>query len=109
MTSTGMTYLHEMHQRFAYLATWLPNVKLELGDVGVLRGEQFRQMTTLKELCVPFITRRGEAPLDFSYTSASGVALQIKAKGKAAAGTALPLAKAGVAVKFSKQGAFVFQ
>jgi hypothetical protein len=38
-----MTYLHEMHQRFGYLATWLPNAKLELGDVGVLRGEEFRQ------------------------------------------------------------------
>jgi hypothetical protein len=109
MMSAGMTYLHEMHQRFAYLATWLPNAKLELGDVGVLRGEEFRRMTTLKELGVPFITRQGAAPLDFSYTSASGVALQIKAKGKAAAGTTLPLVKAGVAVKFSKQGAFVFQ
>jgi len=66
-------------------------------------------MTTLKELGVPFITRQGAAPLDFSYTSASGVALQIKAKGEAAASTTLPVAKAGVEVKFSKQGAFVFQ
>ena len=101
--------LHEMYQRFAYLATWLPNTKLKLGDVGVLRGEEFRQMTTLKELGVPFIVRRGKAQLDFNYTSASGVMLQTKAKGKAAAGTTLPAAKAGIAAKFSKQGAFVFQ
>ena len=107
--SAGKTYQHEMYQRFAYLATWLPNTKLKLGDVGVLRGEEFRQMTTLKELGVPFIVRRGEAQLDFNYTSASGVMLQTKAKGKAAAGTTLPAAKAGIAAKFSKQGAFVFQ
>ena len=109
MASAGMTYLNEIHQRFAYLPTWLPNSKLQLGDVGVLRGEGFRQMTTLKELGVPFITRRGAAPLDFSYTSASGVALQVKAKGAVAPGTTLPAAKAGVEVKFSKQGAFIFQ
>jgi hypothetical protein len=109
MASAGMTYLKQMHQRFEFLATWLPNAKLELGDVGVLDGEAFRQMATLKELGVPFITRQGKAPLDLSYTSASGVALSIKAKGKAAVGTTLPLAKAGVAIKFNKQGAFVFQ
>ena len=95
--------------RFSYLATWLPNARLALGDVGVLQGEEFRQMTTLKQLGVPFVIRRGAASIDFNYTSASGVALQLKAKGKIAAGTSLPLAKAGIAVRFSKQGAFVFQ
>jgi hypothetical protein len=104
MASAGMTYLNEIHQRFAYLPTWLPNAKLQLGDVGVLRGEGFRQMTTLKELGVPFTTRRGAAALDFSYTSASGVALQMKAKGVVAPGTTLPAAKAGVEIKFRKQG-----
>jgi hypothetical protein len=32
-------YLNEMHKRFGFLATWLPNATIAVGDVGFLRRD----------------------------------------------------------------------
>jgi hypothetical protein len=109
MKSAGKIYLRNIHSQLSFLATWLPNTKMQLGDVGILQGEYFKRMTTLKELGIPFTVRHGKAPVEFNYTSASGVSMQSKAKGKTAVGSGLPAARAAIIVKFSEQGAFVFQ
>ncbi len=107
--NAGKMYLKGVHQRFSHLGTWLPNANLRLGDVGFQKGEEFKQMTTLKDLGIPMTLRRGASRVDFTYTSQSGVKLQTKAKGVVAVGTTLPVAEAGIAIQFSQEGAFVFQ
>ena len=109
MAGAAKIYVKGVHQRFSYLGTWLPNVNLQLGDVGVLDGAEFKQMTTLQRLGIPFAVRPGVNKMDFSHTSQSGVKLQAKVKGEAAVGTTLPLGEAGLAIQFSQEGAFVFQ
>ncbi len=109
MEEAGRLYLREIYKRFSYLAAWLPNTKLKLGDVGMQQGEKFKQMTSLKELGVPFKVRKGTSSIDFTYTSKSGVSAQTKLAGEAGAGANLPLAKAGISIQFSKEGAFLFQ
>ncbi len=109
MTAASKLYLKEIYQRFSYLAAWLPNINLRLGDVGVLQGEQFKQMTTLKALGVPFETRTSTSTIDFTYTSQSGVTLKTKVNGEVAIGTTLPATQAGISMQFSKEGAFLFQ
>jgi hypothetical protein len=109
MSSASKLYLKEIHEKFSYLATWLPNTNLKLGDVGVLQGEVFKQMTTLKALGVPFKIQKGKDKLDYTWTSKSGVTLKAKVAGEVAAGSALPLAEAGISIQFEKEGAFLFQ
>ena len=109
MAGVSKLYVNEMYDRFTYLAAWLPNSKLKLGDVGIQDGGAFKRMTTLKKLGVPFNVRVGKNPVDFSYTSQSGISVKAKLAGELAAGTTLPLGKAGIVVEFSKEGAFLFQ
>ena len=109
MSKASKLYLKEIYQRFSYLAVWLPNTNLNLGDVGVQDADEFKMMTTLNNLGVPFVVRTSETPVDFTYTSHSGVTLKTKAEGEVAAGTMLPEAQAGISLQFGKEGAFLFQ
>ena len=108
MASVGKLYVDGIYARFSYLATWLPNSNLKLGDVGVHQGAEFKQMTTLKDLAIPFRVRKGVNSVDFSCTSESGVTVKTKVAGEAIAGTALPLGSVGMSIQFSRQGAFLF-
>ena len=48
MTAVYEQYTQEMHSRFGYLATWLPNARIALGDVGVLKRDRFTVVTRIK-------------------------------------------------------------
>ena len=109
MSNPAKLYLREIYDAFSFMGTWLPNANLRLGDVGVLEGEAFKQITTLKDLGIPFKVREGEKKSDFTYTSKSGVRLKTKVAGEVAVGSTLPLANAGVSIQFEDEGAFLFQ
>jgi hypothetical protein len=109
MESARSEYLNGIYKRFQYLATWLPNTTVHIGDIGIQDENGFKRMGTLQELKVPFQVRRGEAKVDFTYTSESGVILKTKLAGEPALGTMLPLGEAGVSLQFSKEGAYLFQ
>lgn len=109
MAEVGKLYAKGLHRRFSYLAAWLPSTNLKLGDVGRLHGEIFTIEATLEDLGLPFQVRKGKNSLKFNYTSQSGISVNAKAAGQIAAGTTLPQAQAGVSIKFSKEGAFLFQ
>jgi len=109
LSNPAKLYLREIYDAFSFMGTWLPNANLRLGDVGVLEGEAFKQITTLKDLGIPFKVREGEKKSDFTYTSKSGVRLKTKVAGEVAVGSTLPLANAGVSIQFEDEGAFLFQ
>ncbi len=109
MADASNLYVKSIYDKFSYLATWLPNTRLELGDVGIREGEFFKRMTSLKDMGASFNVRSGNSSVDFTYTSKSGVILKTKAAGEVAAGTTLPVAQAGILIDFSKEGAFLFQ
>src|ERR1700730_3965823 len=102
MESASKLYLKGVYSRFRYLATWLPNANLTLGDVGVQQGDAFKQMTTLKDLGIPFRVRKGANIVDF--ISESGVTLKTKAAGEVSMGTSLPMGQAGISIQFGKEG-----
>lgn len=109
MAKASKYYLKEIYERFSYLATWLPNTNLRLGDVGIQDGQNFKQMTTLKDLNVFFKTRKGLSKIDFNYVSQSGVALKPKLTGEIALGNSLPVGQASISIQFNREGAFLFQ
>jgi hypothetical protein len=109
MAKASRIYVRGIYDRFKYLAAWLPNANLKLGDVGIRDGEEFKLKTTLQTLDIPFTVRVGKDAGDFTATSKSGLSLKTKIEGEVAAGTSIPLGKAGIAMEFSKDGAFFFQ
>jgi len=108
MAAASKMYVKGMFQRFSYLAAWLPNTTLRLGDVGLQRGQDFKRMTTLGDLGISFRVRTGASPVDFTYTSQSGVSVKPKVAAQATAGAMLPSAQAGISIEFSEDGAFLF-
>jgi hypothetical protein len=101
-------YLRGIFDKFGYLATWLPNKSVKLGDVGEKRGREFDRRTSLDNLSIDFNVRQGDRIAQMSHSSSSGVSVSFKAAGEAAMGT-LPVDKAGAVVEFGRDGAFVFE
>lgn len=103
--SIASRYTGEMYDRYRYLATWLPNKRIELGDVGVLEGDVFKRLTSLADLQITFAKRPGKDTLEFNETSNSGVKIDLGAT------TTAPGAGAGggLTANFSEEGAFVFR
>lgn len=102
------SYLKAIRERFSYSATWLPNAKVELGDVGIFDGEYFKKQTSLRELEITFDSRRSSASVDFKHSSKSGLTIHAKSSADLTAGAAIPLGNATIKVAFSRAGAFLF-
>jgi hypothetical protein len=104
MSNPVKLYQQEMHKNVGYFANWLPGNALSLGDVGVWEGGRFQKLTTLKNLGIPSALGASGNPQTLDYTSTSDTSVNTNV-GAAVAG----VAKADITVKFSRQGAFLFQ
>lgn len=103
----GDLYVKGIHERFGYFATWLPNVRIELGDVGVLRGKQFERITSLAAIGIPFRIRTGNHSIAFSHSSKAVVQVHSATAGELSVATVEPNAR--VSIDFRQEGAFLFQ
>ena len=101
----GDFYTTKIAERFGYLANWLPNSPINLGDVGIMEGRYFKQLSSLAQLQLSFVPRIPQKSANFSYSweadiaSDSSVGANIPGMGAAA----------GLNVKFNNAGAFVFE
>lgn len=107
--SVSELYTREMKDNLNYNATWLPNVHLSVGDVGVLEGSEFKYRTTLEFLGIPFAVTEKGGQASYRHTSAGRVKRELKLEGKAPTlGSALTEADAGVSFAFTGESAIVF-
>ncbi len=91
-------YLEAVRSRFGYLATWLPNSPLKLGDVGTWSDKDgFRRETSLQRLGLAVKVRRSKLPGDLDHASVDQV--------KASVGLSGP---ASIQLGFGSAGGFVF-
>lgn len=109
MSDVSKLYLKSIYSRFGYFGTWLPNSPMSLGEVGLQERGIFKRMTSLTDLGIPFEIRSSAHPVDFIYTSNSGLSTQLKLAGEIAGGSTLPVAQGGVVIEFTQEGAFLFQ
>ena len=109
MAGGSKLYLKEIYDRFSYLASWLPNVNMRLGDGGIQQGEEFKRITTLENINIPFEVRTSEHDIDFTYTSKSGVKSVTTLNGEVIPGMTVPVGQAGISIQFGNEGAFLFQ
>jgi hypothetical protein len=93
-----------------YHAAWLPNTKLRLGDVGVLKDNFFQPVCNLKDMNIAFQELPDNSPSNLDIVSDQGVSITFKAAGQTNSSVPnVPTAEAGVAVEFGSQGAFLIQ
>jgi hypothetical protein len=106
-------YLREMKTSVGYMATWLPNVPLELGAIGIIDSDgRFRPETSLARLGLPpehLQQEIGMATAPIQHTSNSDVTIDFKVAGSApVTGSKLAEAEAGVSVGFTSENAVAF-
>lgn len=105
----NLSYTSELKDKFGYLATWLPNVELALGDVGILHRDRFEHTTTLEHLHIPFVLRERGEPIDLEYQSQGCLRVDLGGSAKDA-GSTLALADGDLRVRidFSRENSVLF-
>lgn len=107
--SVNQTYTRELKENLNYTATWFPNVRLELGHVGVLSKHEFIYRTSLEKLKIPFEATKRGAKATYSHTSSNSVKRDIKLAGQAPlVGSTLADVDAGITFSFGAQHGIVF-
>lgn len=107
--SINKSYTRDLKDNLNYTATWLPNLKLSLGDVGVLSKYEFIYRTNLKNLGIPYKEGAVGSPSNYSHVSSGSVTRDIKLAGKAPLlGSVLTDADAGISFHFGRKHAVVF-
>ena len=108
--SVNEQYTTELRTRFGYSATWLPNIHVELGDVGILRNYEYERVRRLRDFGILFEIRSDAAVGTLDYTSADSVAVAVKAAGGAPVGLgAATNLKGNLEVSFRREHAVFFQ
>ncbi|HSL44452.1 MAG TPA: hypothetical protein VK897_13530 [Anaerolineales bacterium] len=105
------SYLKELNRKSqGYRPTWLPNLPLQLGNVGVLEKEVFRKEATLESLGIAFESETSESNSNIDLSSESGITVITKVEGKVEPkAVSLGVADAGFIVEFNNKNCFVFR
>jgi hypothetical protein len=104
------SYLEEIKKSLNYVATWLPTVILQPGDVCDMRDGELRRVGSLRDFDIAWQTQKSDVESDMQYSSAGAVSMQLKAQGEAPpAGSLLNVQDAGITCSFSRSGAVVLQ
>ena len=107
---TSKKYTRELKEQFGYLATWLPSTPIALGDIGVLRKNQFTKISNLSDFGIKFDIEPDETKSDIEHSSKGAVSITTKASGTVAPqGSALGEVDAGITVEFTKENAILFK
>src|SRR5882724_3193784 len=110
MAAINRQYAREMNEKFGYFATWLPNVRVKLGDVGVVREHVFEPVSSLHQMGIAFVIDRDRQTADLDYTSSDAVSIETKVSGAVhdpAATTAS--ADGNISISFGRANAVAFQ
>jgi hypothetical protein len=104
-------YAREVHGEFGYFATWLPTLKTNLGDVGIIRDGIFETIGTLQDFDITAPLPVDHHVGEVEFTSAGGVSVEFKGGGEAApTGSATSgMATASFLISFSRADAILFQ
>jgi len=104
------TYAAELRSALGYLATWLPNSKLQLGDLLVPAGDgSLTRVGHIRDHGLSFTPHPGSSRAIYEYASSGAVSIMQKLAGQVVPGSSLADADAGFVVKFGRTDAIVFE
>lgn len=111
MSSPSKFYMRHMNRQTKYRATWAPNKKLEIGQVGKIdKAGVFSVYTTLQKEGIPLEISADEASGDFDYTSNDSVTIKPKLQGEIpVAGSPFTDIEAGFSIDLKSDKSVVFQ
>lgn len=108
MASLQNSYAREVREGLGWGATWLPSMRVQVGDVGTFMDGVFVKGTDLALLKIPFSTEASSHPVDLNFSSQRGVSITTKAAGEtSAAFQGVLAAHAGIAVSFERKAGVV--
>lgn len=102
-------YLRAVNDKFGFLATWLPNQKIALGDIGTLEKGKFRRQCSLLSLGYKLEEDSTGIPVDFDHSSASRIAFSAGGHADVGIPGAVEEAAALARIEFSESGGFVLR
>jgi hypothetical protein len=109
MSGLAYKYAEDIHNNLQMFPVWPVNTSLCLGDYGTLEGNIFnREDSIATRYGITIKTRSTPASVHYDYKSADMVETTFYAKGDVKIGTIIPLAKAGLDISFSGEGAVFF-
>ena len=104
------TYTAELRSALGYLATWLPNCELQLGDLLAATGDGgLARVGHVRDHGLSFTPHAGPSRAIYEYASSGAVSIMQKLAGQVVPGSSLADADAGVIVKFGRTNAIVFE
>jgi hypothetical protein len=103
-------YTREILDQLNYVATWLPTVRVEPGDVCDMHGYTLSVVSHLNEFGVQFELEDRPVQSDIEYSSAGAVSVRFKASGEPPpTGSILTVSEAGVSLSFAKSEAVLLR
>lgn len=103
-------YTARMHQKFQYRATWLPQVKMEVGQIGKFYDKKWVVEGHLSDLGIDITAASNQVEGGLEFTSQEGVSISTKLKGGSANVLAnVADAAADVTIAFGKENSIVFK
>jgi hypothetical protein len=102
--------MNEMYEEFHYFATWLPDLPLQIGDIGELKHNEFTYVSSLNKKGMDFNVRRDSSKGELKHRSGGGVSVSTKLRGDAGIPQFnLDVADAGIVVTFGSNAGVVFE
>ncbi|KUL44079.1 hypothetical protein [Streptomyces regalis] len=103
-------YSEGLYQQYKYLATWLPNTNVKLGDIGLLKGALWARSGEIPPSASKLTVRQGARIPSLEWQNTNKFVMETKAAGELAPGfTALAMMDGGIAYRFDKAGAIIFR
>lgn len=110
LMKTNKKYLRVIKRQFGYMATWLPNKPIALGDIGIQKGNYFRRIGNINSRGISFSINEDNNEGEIEHFTEGAVSITTKASGSAKlSGSSLAKADAGITIKFSKENAILFK
>jgi len=109
MPAVHLQYAQELWNKFGYLAAWLPNEHLSLGDVGIVRDGIFEPITSLARLDIAFDVEPAGGVSELSYTSSDKVTVETNGGVQGGVATAVGASAGHVTVNFGSEKSVLFQ
>jgi hypothetical protein len=107
MPNPVSSYVNSILKKFEQYATWPPNSRIRLGDIGILEGNRFRYRANIETMGIKF-TFHSNPTIDFDHSSGFNIAPSVHVAGEAK--IAEPInGKAKAQASFDSSGAFVLQ
>jgi hypothetical protein len=111
VTSLFPRYVAAIRDLFGegYWATWQPNVRHTLGEIGVVEHGMFVPIDHVRDQGLSVRREKAKARDVVTYRSDDAIRVTLKSAGEAGAGLlALTAAEAGAVVEFGREGGIVF-